>query len=259
MSGLMIDGHRFEVPGVQVVSPGDAAWAHLSPGDGRPRTNRPNKVVLHKTKADDPEVVRPGRGPSGRAERTARMWSDDPTYSGAHGVIGSDLVACLADLIRFEAFHARAANQTSIGFEMYEELGGIVYQAILDNAVKVCWAVAEHAGIQAQCTRWEKPLTRFRDGGRALFGFFGHRNVDDSRNKWDPGPAIWEALIASGFEVFDFERGEDLTVWKARQRELVAKGHDLVVDGFPGEQTRKALLAEGYRGGIYALGRDKQT
>lgn len=255
MSGLLIDGQRVEVPGVTVVGPGDRDWAHLSAGDGRPRTNRPNKFVLHKTKADDPEIVRAGRGPSGRAERTARMWSEDPTYSGAHGVIGSDYTACLADLVRFEAFHAKAANRTSIGFEMYEESGGFVYQAVIEATVRICWTVAMHVGIQAQCTRYDRPLSRFIDGGRTLFGFFGHRNVDDSRNKWDPGPAIWEALIASGFEVFDFQRGEDLTVWKARQRDLVAKGHDLVVDGFPGEQTRKALLAEGYLGGIYALGR----
>lgn len=254
--GLQIDGKRYLVPGVDIVGPNDAGWTHLSAGDGTLRSNRPNKVVLHKTKADDPEIVRPGSGPAGRAERTARMWSDDPTYSGAQMVIGSELSACLDDLVRFQAFHARIANRSSIGIEMYEESGGIVYQAILDNAVKICWAIAEHVGIQAQCTRAQGPLARFFDGGSTLFGFFGHRNVDNSRNRWDPGPAIFNALISSGFEAFDFELGQDRDVWRRRQLELIAKGHDLGhADGLPGELTRRALAAEGYRGGIYALGK----
>lgn len=258
MSGLAIDGKRYEVPGVTIVGPDDAVWSHLSAGDGRPRTNRPNKVILHKTKADDPEVVRPGRGPTGRAERTAKMWAEDPNYSGAHIVVGSDYSTCLEDLVTFCAYHAKLANQTSIGIEMYEELGGIVYQAILDATVSICWSIALRAGIQAQTTRNMSPLVRFRDGGRALFGFFGHRNVDDSRNRWDPGMAIFEALIKSGFEVFDFAGGEDIEIWKLRQRTLIAQGHNLGptgADGYPGELTRKALAAEGYRGGIYALGR----
>ncbi len=258
MTGLAIAGKRYEVPGVVVMGPGDAFWSHLSAGDGKPRTVRPNKVVLHKTKADDPEIVKPGSGPDGRAERTAEAWSDDPTYSGAHMVVGSELAACLEDLVTFEAYHARAANLLSIGIEMYEELGGIIYQKIIDNTVAICWAIAEHAGIQAQCTRNASPLVRFRDGGRALFGFFGHRNVDDSRNRWDPGYAIWEALIRSGFEAFDFAGGEDIEIWKLRQRTLIGKGHDLGptgADGFPGELTRRALESDGYRGGIYALGR----
>ena len=258
MSGLSIDGKRYEVPGVKIVGPDDESWSHLSAGDGRPRTNRPNKVVLHKTKADDPEIVKPGRGPLGRAARTAEMWSKDPTYSGAHMVVGSDYASCLEDLVTFEAFHAKLANRTSIGIEMYEELGGIIFQAILTATVSICWSIALRVGIQAQTTRNASPLVRFRDGGRTLFGFFGHRNVDDSRNRWDPGPRIFEALIQSGFECFDFAGGEDIQVWKTRQRTLIAQGHDLGptgADGFPGELTRRALQAEGYRGGIYALGR----
>lgn len=259
MSGLLIDGRRYDVPGVIVVAPHDRPWVQLDPGDGCVRAGRPQQVVLHKTKADDPEVVVAGAGPFGRAERVAQIWQEDPTHSGAHMVVGSDYTACLADLERWEAYHARAANARSIGIEMYEEPGGVVYQAIIDATVKCCKVIASVCGIQAQFTRNPSPLMRYRDGGRTLFGFFGHRSVDSSRNLWDPGNAIWNALALAGFEAWDFAGGEDVEVWKRRQRGLLAKGHDLGptgADGYPGRLTTAALLAEGYHGGIYAFGRD---
>jgi hypothetical protein len=262
MSGLLIDGKRYEVPGVITVAPLDRPWVQLSAGDGCLRQGRPNKVVLHKTKADDPEIIVGGAGPFGRAERVAEAWASDPVHSGAHMVAGSDYVACLADLVRWEAYHARAANKLSIGIEMYEEQGGLIYSRIIDNTVACCRTIASVCGIQAQFTWNASPLVRFRDGGRTLIGFFGHRNVDDSRNRWDPGNAIWNALALAGFEAFDVAGGEDIEVWKKRQRELIAKGHDLGptgADGFPGRLTTAALLAEGYHGGIYAFGRDAVT
>lgn len=62
-------------------------------------------------------------------------------------------------------------------------------------------------------------------------------------------------LRARGVEAFDFAQEEDIHVWQERQRELNKRGHDLVVDGIPGPKTTAALKAEGYRNGIWALGR----
>lgn len=260
MSGLLINGCIVPVDGVTVIGPHDAAWAHLSAGDGVPRSNAPQMVVLHKTRADDPERVLPGIGPAGRAERVADFWSADPAHSGAHLVLDGHVAACLADLVTFEAWHANQANYRSIGIEHCEEAGGAVWQATLDMGVRICLAIAEHCGIQLQVPKLGSyregcTLKRFDDGGSTLTGFFGHRDVTTSRGKWDPGERIFELLVAAGAEQFDFALGEDREVWHARQVELNKRGHSLLVDGIPGPRTTAALKAEGYRGGVWALGR----
>lgn len=259
MSGLLIAGMIIPVDGVTIVGPGQEAWSHLSPGDCRTRTNWPQQVILHKTLADDPERVLAGHGPPGHAERTARYWLDDPKHSGAHLVVGDDFTACLADLVTTEAWHGNQANHRSIGIEHCEEPGGIVREQTLVNGVKVCLAIAEFCGIQLQVPRHGiyhgGPMQRFIDGGSSLVGFFGHRDVTSSRGRWDPGDAIFAHLIAAGAEAYDFNAGEDIATWKSRQRWLVTRGHNLIVDGIPGRHTTEALIAEGYRGGVWALGR----
>lgn len=258
-SGLLVDGRIVPIPGVAVIGPHDAAWATLSPGDGTARAGWPSQIILHKTLADDPERVVPGMGPLGRAQRTAESWASDPAHSGAQLVVGSEQIACLADLVRFEAWHANQANASSVGVEHCEEPGGIVHQAVLDNGVQLVRALAAALGIQLQYPssyREGAPLRRFQDGGRTLTGIFGHRDVTSRRGRWDPGESIWSLLAARlGAEAFDFERNEDLEVWRGRQAELNLHGAGLVVDGVPGRKTRAALQAAGYRDGIWALGR----
>lgn len=260
MSGLLINGTIFPVDGVTIVGPHDAAWAHLNAGDGVPRSNDPQMVILHKTIADFPEVVKPGGGTrKDHAADVAKMWDADPHHSGAQIVIAPDYTACLADLMRFCAWHGNQANELSIGIEHCEEAGGVVYQDTIDAGVKICLAIAERCGIQLQLPKpgsyKGSPMTRFNDGGRSLIGFFGHRDVSSQRGQWDPGEAVFAALIAVGAEAFDFVAGEDVAIWKQRQADLNTRGHNLVVDGIPGKATTAALKLEGYRGGIWALGK----
>lgn len=248
------------VDGVEIIGPHDTAWSSLSSGDCTPRTRWPTQVILHKTLADDPEKVLDGHGSPGHAKRTADAWREDPKHSGAHIVIGDDVTACLADLVTVEAWDANQANLRSIGIEHCEEFGGIVRRITLQNGVKVCLAIAERCGIQLQVPRLGsyhegKPLARYADGGTSLVGFFGHRDVVDSRGRWDPGDVIFSMLVAAGAEQFDFSAGDDLVAWKQRQTELVAKGYQLTIDGVPGPKTTAALRSEGYRGGVWALGK----
>lgn len=265
MNGLLIAGRVVPVEGVTVIGPHDAAWSHLDPGDGRPRTRWPSFVILHKTKADNPEKIAPGLGPIGRAERTAEYWQrlladgSEEQHSGAPVVIDGHVVACLADLVYFEGYHGNQANERSIGIEHYEEADATTFQGTWDNAVPTWLAIAEACGIQLQFPKlgtYRGPMDRFRNGGRDLVGFFGHRDVTSSRGRWDPGDYAFELLERElGAEAFDFTAGEDLRVWEQRQLELNAKGHKLVVDGVPGPATTAALKLEGYRSGIWALGR----
>jgi hypothetical protein len=66
---------------------------------------------------------------------------------------------------------------------------------------------------------------------------------------------LFDMLRARAVESFDFEKEEDLHVWKDRQRTLNKQGYNLLVDGIPGRLTTAALKSEGYRNGIYALGK----
>jgi hypothetical protein len=257
-SGLLIDGKRVLVSGVNIIGPHDAAWSHLDPGDCKPRLIRPVQLILHKTIADDPELVLEGAGPFEDARLTAEYWQKDSKHSGAHLVTGDDgTVACLADLVRVEAYHATVSNLYSIGFETREKPGGGVYQAALDATVRVTLAICEHLGIQLQVPRDYNghPLKRMLNGGRDMIGVFGHRDNTEDRGRWDPGDLLFDMLRASGAESFDFDGGEDIATWRSRQRMLNARGHHLVEDGLPGPATTAALKLDGYRGGLFALGR----
>jgi len=261
MSGLLIRGVLVQVPGVVVIGTHEEKWAFMSPGDGMGRTNTPTQITLHKTLADDPEKVVSGAGPSGHSQRVAEYWQGDPQHSGAHIVTGDDgVVASLADCVTWMAYHARSVNPFSVGIETCEQLGGIVYQAALDATVAVVAVLAETIGIQLQFPRIgtykNAPLRRMRENPAAMCGVFGHRDNDDARGRWDPGDILF-ALIKQrlGAEAFDFDAGEDLSTWKERQAELVRLGHKLVIDGIPGPATTAALKIEGYRGGVWALGK----
>lgn len=257
--GLLIADTIVDVPGVAVIGPHDAAWSHLSPGDCRPRQGMPRQIILHRTIADDPDDVREGAGPPGGAERTAEFWQEDPAHSGAHIVVGSDgVVACLADLVLVEAYHATVSNPYSIGIELHEQPGGVLYDVQLQAAVAVVKAICETLGIQMQVPRgyFGKPLERMADGGTRCYGIFGHRDNTTARGRWDPGDEIFHRLLGAGAEAFDFDQNEDRVVWMARQRTLnEANGEQLAVDGLPGPATWDALKRAGYRAGLYGYGR----
>lgn len=257
MSGLLVNGTLYPVAGVTIIGPHETAWAHLNAGDGIPRTRWPSMWTLHKTIADDPEHVLPGAGPAGGAQATAEYWAGDPKHSGAQIVAGHDgIVACLADLVLFEAWHARSVNLYSVGVETKEVVGGGVYQAALDATVAVTLAGVELLGIQLQVPKKYsgKPLACMAHP-ETMVGVFGHRDNDDDRGKWDPGEILFQMLRDRGAESYDFDVGEDRDVWRMRQTDLNVKGYRLVVDGVPGPATTAALKAEGYRGGVFALGK----
>lgn len=222
--GLLVGGELVPLDGVDVIGPHDAAWAHLDAGDCRPRRGRPQQLILHKTIADDVERIIPGRGPAGANQRTAEFWQHDPAHSGAHLVTGHDgTVACLADLVLVEAYHATVSNPYSIGFETCEVPGGGVYQAALEATLMTTIAICEAVGIQLQIPKRTyngHPMKRMLDGGRDMVGVFGHRDNTEARGRWDPGDILFGLLVARGAELFDFDAHEDIEVWRARQEDL---------------------------------------
>lgn len=258
--GLLIGGKLYQVPGVTVIGPHEATWAHLSAGDGRKRRGRVQMGILHTTKGIHPQRILPGKGPAGRAERVAKFWESDPAYSGAQIVVGSDgVAACLADLATFAAYHATVSNDLSWGLEIYQEPGGVIYQAALDTTVAICKVAARAMMIPKQFHRGPYtggPLTRMLNGGKDCYGFFGHRDNTDRRGRGDPGDQIFLELARAGFEALDIVAGEDLAIWKKRQALLNAAGAGLVVDGLPGPGTMTALRTRGFADGVDFLPAD---
>lgn len=260
--GLLIGGVIVEVPGVQVIGPHEAPWSFLSPGECKTRTGTPHQIILHRTIGDAPDKVMPGAGPAGGAERTAEYFASAEglaKHAGIHIVVGSDgVAACLCDLVLVETYHATVSNAFSIGIEMHELAGGVLYQTQIDATVAIVRAICEACGIQFQAPSMPyggHPFRRMLNGGADCVGVFGHRNNTEQRGRWDPGNAIFEALKDVGAEAWNIEAQEDLAVWKTRQVALVANGHPLVVDGIPGRATTAALAADGYHGGVYAFGK----
>lgn len=262
MSGLLINGQFVTVQGVKVLSPGEMPWLRLSKEDYTTRLNKPQMAVLHKTIADDPELALIGSPPTagaGGAQYTAEAWQKDARQSGAHLITGHDgTTACLADLAGICAWHANQANLLSYGHELKEVVGGGYYPTAMRAMVAVTLRATSILGIQWQCPKsYTGPLARFRNGGSNLVGIFGHRDVTDARNRWDPGDDVFHALEQFHVEPFDFVAGQDLDVWADRQRWLKGLGYDIGgIDGIPGPKTTAALRSLGYPNGIFAAWRE---
>jgi hypothetical protein len=259
MSGLLINGREHPVEDLVIVNPRDTPWCRLDTRDFRRRpTSWVRQIIVHTTNGRTPARVLPGSGPGGKARIIASSWRNEPKSSAAHLVIDNDgTVACLCDLATVEAFHATVSNPWSIGIEMYQEANTGLYEAVYASAAKLVPALCRIFGIQLQIPKLpyrNAPLRRMADGGRNCVGVFGHRDNTNQRGHGDPGDEIFTRLAALGAERFDFDGGEDLTVWRQRQQDLNAGGASLTVDGVAGPGTRDALRAAGRPDGIWALG-----
>lgn len=269
-NGLLIAGVVEPVPGLVVYPPAGPpafgpTWCTLDPGDYRERpTSWVRQIILHSTKGQWPQAIRPGSGPPGKAQIVADFWRGDPTHSAAHLVVDLDgSVACLCDLAYHEAYHAEGSNPWSIGIEMYQLNDGSLYEATLQATATLVEFLCGKFGIPLQHPRGpyrNRPLSRMEImdhsdgiisrrqlGGPDLCGVFGHRDNTSNRGAGDPGDAIWRELAARGSEAIDFEAKEDILLGKERQAALNARGARLTVDGVCGPASWSAMRSLGFR------------
>ena len=257
-TGLIIDGAKVLVPGLEIVNGDDDKRAVLKPGDCRERkTTWVRQIILHTTKGIWPQRIIPGAGKPGKHLDVADFWGGDPKHSGAHLCVGrAGEVSCLADLVRTTAYHATVSNEWSVGIELYQEQDGGIYEAVMDTGVKLVRALVELLGIQFQVpgkAYRNAPLARMEsDGGKYTVGVLGHRDNTTNRGRGDPGDEVFNRLIALGAEPIITDTGNDLPTWKRRQRNLGFKA--AACDGVPGPATTKALRDLGFPGGVFALG-----
>lgn len=268
MSGLLIDGVRYDVPGVNVIGPGDEPWAVLDGHDGKPRTEWVRQITIHTTKGIHPQPLRAGKGAGGRAKAVAAFWRGDANHSAAHLVVDNDgSILCLADLAKTQTYHATTVNPWSVGIEMYQEANGGIYEAVLDSTVALVMRLCDLMGIpfqgEARPYTSNGILQRLLHGGEDVVGVFGHRdNAWDfkrntsTRGRGDPGDAIFARLRASGMMVHHYDRqplGGDRVFWGDVQRALNrAHGLRLNPDGVCGPATVAALRTHGlWNGGVF--------
>lgn len=251
MSGLIIDGVEYEVPGVRVVTWLEDPSIRIRPEDGRPRkTTWVHIIAIHATVGDEPQRILGGAGAPGLARRTINAWGARDHVAAAHLVIDADgTVYQLADLVRDVAYHAREINEVSIGIELAQTSKLEIRQVQLDVCVAVDDRITLVLGLARQL-QWPylgeaMPVARLAAGGnqpgREYVGICGHRDQTTARGPGDPGDAVMRAHLVAGYEGWDFERCEDMQRWAGRQRMANSRGANLVIDGIPGPATVAAM------------------
>lgn len=250
-TGLVINGTRELVPGLEVENFHDNPSLRLMGEDVKPRRTPPwiRQILVHTTKGipggDDPrpQDIRLGFGPSmDAAERCSRSWSLSKTVGGAHLVVDFDgRVSCFADLQTEAAQHASHANQSSIGIEVYQGSAAELYVGQLDAVVALIDWLTARFGVQRQIPSgpYAGPTRRLMDNVDDVVGVLGHRDITNRRGAGDPGSKVFYMLGAAGYEPVSFELGEDRERWRQRQRILKVDP----ADGIPGPQTIAALKA----------------
>jgi len=254
---IIIDGKSEDLPSITSRSFVDDPTLELRPQDCRARTGWVRSVVLHTTKGIPggqiriPQKILPGLGVAvGAGKRTSSCWANDGRAGGAHLVVDFDgAVTCHADLQTTAAYHAGAANQVSIGIEIYQGAGGELYEGQLEVVVALVDWLTRRFGIQRQtpAAYAGAPIDRLEAGGRDFVGVFGHRDCSGNRGAGDPGDEIFRMLWVAGYEAFDLEAEADMAVWKGRQTDLGLAP----ADGVPGPRTLAALLAAGRPAGMW--------
>ncbi len=211
---LVIDGHRVPVPGV----PDGAAWLD-DPAraplvrDGKTRDPaRVTGIVLH-TSRGVPGVVRPGSRPSNRAELLARYQANTERDVSWHLTIDTDgAVIQSCDTASWMAWHAGHANGWSVGIECAQHPDtSDLWQVQVASLVAVVEVLCRELRIPRRVPvgadgrpfagvvrAWQEAS----EGGRQepWAGVLGHRNLTTHRGPGDPGDALFEALLAAGFE-----------------------------------------------------------
>lgn len=274
MSGFVIGGKQYPVEGMNIRNfKDDQRFALRMPNDGRLRHKSAagrwhwiRGLFLHITGGPtdrdyvdhQEDHVLPGEAPQGdRDQRILDSWTLSSSSGGAQLILDFDRsIICTCDLLTDAAYAQTSCNENFDALEMLRgSKDGTMYEGELDEAVKVCDAFSRLMGVQRQFHapyRSYRPVPRLAAGGDDCVGFFGHRDQTDGRGPLDPGDPIYTWLAAAGYEMFDYAKGEDLDVWKARQMDLQRMGcYQGAIDGVCGPATVKALLDAGYPHGLW--------
>jgi hypothetical protein len=267
MPGLIIGGRIVDVPGVLVVNYLDDPRLRLSERLRRPRSGDARGAILHSESGDDPHVVLELDAPADPNHGAHLVAADEAdahagTPHSQHLILGGDTtVFQCADLATEVTYHARQANEWTVGIEIEDRavllpdpFGLKPYPTGQARAfrrpqlcalVRLMDVITRELGIQRQVQRvYRGPIDRLA-GGRVR-GIYGHRDQTDERGPGDPGDAPIAMLLEAGYEGVNYGKREDEARWSERQR-----GLGVADDGDPGPQTCAAIKRSGRPRGMW--------
>jgi hypothetical protein len=252
---IAVDGQQLGIPGLITQSFLEDPRLRLKMGeDGSKRTERWIRgIVLHTTCGKHPQRITPGLGPPGNAaEANVRYWTGSKASAGAALLVDFDgSIVCTVDIVREQTYHAESVNGVTVGIEIVQRADGSMFSVQLDCAVRLIDWLTRTLGIQRQI-QWpyhDGPVARIHAGGKDVVGIYGHRDQTSGRGAGDPGNAIFDRLIAAGYERFDFATEIDISTWQQRQIALGMGTKN--ADGIPGPATCAAILTAGHKHGLW--------
>jgi hypothetical protein len=245
---IPFNGHSVEIPGARTLSYLDNAKIAPQITDSTPRTRRIRAIVLHTTSGTATGKVAAGSVASTRAEvlaryqtRTERKVSWDVTIDLDGDVIVQN------DVVKNYSWHATAWNSLSMGIELVQGPGGVLYADQIAALVAVVDFYTMALGIQRQiawapeangpCLSRIPRADEHGKGGQDMVGIFAHCHNTNSRGPGDPGAAPFLALADAGYDRFDYRVEEDKQVWRGRQSAIGCA----TIDGIPLTETCRAL------------------
>lgn len=188
---------------------------HVAPRvtDGKARARETvTGIVLHTSRGVRGHV-RPGALPSKRAELLALYQARTTRDVSWHFTVDTDgTVIQQADAALWMCWHASHANGWSVGIECVQQPdSGDLYEVQIKALVAVVEALCAALGIPRRTPvgpdgrPWPGLIAEHREaseGGRQqpFAGVLGHRALTSNRGPGDPGDAVFEALLAAGFE-----------------------------------------------------------
>jgi hypothetical protein len=210
---VAIHGQPVDVPGLRTLSFLDAGGpkhcAHYYPR-GHALVRPLRQIVMHTTGGirDCGGLALDGTGMPAVAagesvDRFAIYYSKPASRkASAHLWVGErGTVLCTADLACERTWHATASNPASIGIEITERPDGRVYaESVRAAAALAAWLCDRFEIPRRIPTLGPKHCARVMPRATSFRGVIGHRNVV---GKHDPGDAIFDALLAAGFEGVD--------------------------------------------------------
>lgn len=260
---LVLGGRRVPIPGGVVETFADGSRCAPPVTDYGIRHEHVQGIVVHTEHGEprDPPLLTTPAQTSHACELDRYQTTTDrevswDIFNSAFGVIYQQ-----NDPVRQYTWQAGGVNPRTLGIENEQGPGGGIRPVQLESFVRLIDTLTRSLPVPIQrqipavrdargrLVPDRRVIARFTGAGGSganFWGIYGHRNITDQRGPGDPGDLFFQALLNAGYEGFDLAAGEDLRVWRERQRVL-----GVPQTGIPDAPTVAALKRRGFPRGLF--------